>query len=73
MVSDPMLNTNRLVIMFLHPPDMSSVSSPGKVAKEKHLKRKTGSTSRRNVTTEELDPARDISRYARPDTAYDEK
>ena len=42
-----------------HPPDISSGSSPGGVAK--HLKRKTGSR-RRNVTTEELDPDRDISR-----------
>merc|ERR1719239_1729381 len=39
--------------------DISSGSSPGGVAK--HLKRKTGSR-RRNVTTEELDPDRDISR-----------
>jgi len=42
--------------------DMSNVSSPGGLAKLKHLKRKTGSTSRRNVTAEELDPDRDISR-----------
>merc|ERR1719239_1445495 len=39
--------------------DISSGSSPGGVAK--HLKRKTGSR-RRNVTTEELDPDRNISR-----------
>ena len=65
-VSAGELSIKMMVIAILDdccPPDISSGSSPGRVAK--HLKRKTGSR-RRNVTTEELDPDRDISRYLRP-------
>ena len=61
-VSAGELSIKMMVIAILddcYPPDISSGSSPGGVAK--HLKRKTGSR-RQNVTTEELDPDRDISR-----------
>ena len=69
-VSAGELSTEIMVFAILddcRPPDISSGSSPGAVAK--HLKRKTGSR-RRNVTTEELDPDRDISRYLGPGTCY---